>query len=295
MRPLVARPRPEHRECLDGYLIRLAALYRMPILEMADYIGMTRPNEIIRVSSPLLTDIEMQTIASTTRLYPTEVQALTDRSLRLLMEDAESNPGPQSAWFHRGFTPFCPLCMRQCPGVWHQVWRVPAAAVCPVHFCALVAECPSCNEPTFSRRTGTGTRWSAVPKLGVCHNARAPRSRSICGARLEEAFALPASQADVDARNVVGHGLDGGSYFYVGKISSASDVLFDIRMAVNLICAAKQADLDASNPQLAARSYLAIEAASGPPASLVSRPPLVPEAMASLITFAVSLLSPVPI
>lgn len=294
MTGLVYRPRPKEGEWLDGYILRLAAAYRMPLKDMADHLGMPQVARYGVSSRYALDQSTLVTVASRLRLSDDRLRLLCDMALPDRFQVSKSD-NTIPLWVYRGFTPFCPACMSERPGVWLSDWRVPAASVCPLHRCALVAVCPRCQHPALSHRPRWGMRWSAVPLLGTCHNAGITKGEPACRQPLSEAVALPASDADVEARNLVAHALGGGSFHYGGGVTSAADVLFDLRLTINLLRRTHQPDLSASTPELAHLARRALRSIDEPAGNLMARIPLPPDAITALITYALELLAPRPL
>lgn len=146
-------------ESLIGYVFRLAHYRRLPTAYMlAKDCGLAdltnQPNAE-----------QLAALAASASMDPTLLQAISygppDRRSAIFMGQRVS----QSVLERRGHADrrLCPRCLAESPH--HRaIWDLRYVAVCPVHRCLLVDECPECGRP-MSWRGGDFTRCRCARRI----------------------------------------------------------------------------------------------------------------------------------
>lgn len=232
--PRSLAPLPE--ESLAGFLLRLALRLDLAPARLAVAAGLSTTRQAGKVPIRYLLALDADTterFAATTRLNPTEAQALTLATIRRTYP-----PVDPDFRFHRGYhapprrtingvfvqerwilartSRYCPDCLtgdnsaiqHHFGGAWNKLWHLPVTFACPTHQRLLEHRCPACTQPAMARRPGNGLIISpAVSNLhpAACRNPTG--ERRICGWRLDTTPTSPASDQNLPALLALQHQL----------------------------------------------------------------------------------------
>lgn len=161
---------PIEGEALSGWLDRYCSalstsridLYRSIGLRPLEGAGQSRDHSL-RISDEIATRVGFAT-----GIPACDVQQLTMASYErraLIFGERRAGVDAHLLWARGTGTRYCPLCLREAPGVWPLAWRLSWSFACVRHGALLADECLGCGLVAWSR-----VRLGDVPVPNLCSN-----------------------------------------------------------------------------------------------------------------------------
>jgi hypothetical protein len=204
--PIAVRPYPD--ETPGSWARRFAARYQLPIGELLDSVGIRAATGSLASFAASLTRQQAAlrsalSIPGDGGLFPpgettAALQTCLDRYLETYQPGHRNGPGGSR---------FCPTCLDEHDGAWHQAWLHPLMLVCLEHRLRLLSRCPQCRTAPWSQHgwlAGTDPPWRcarSVPERGDDRHRNARR----CGIDLRTAPTIPAGHTDIAAQQLLNH------------------------------------------------------------------------------------------
>jgi hypothetical protein len=202
--PIAVRPYPD--ETPGSWARRIAARYQLPIGELLNSVGIRAATGSLPGFAASLTQQQAAlrsalSMPGAGELFPpgettAALQTCLDRYLETYQPGHRGGPGGSR---------FCPACLDEHDGAWHQAWRHPLVVVCLEHRLRLLSRCPQCRTAPWSQHgwlAGTDPPWHcarSVPERGGGRRRSARR----CGLDLRIAPASPAGHTDIAAQQLI--------------------------------------------------------------------------------------------
>ncbi|MCC3773618.1 TniQ family protein [Streptomyces sp. UNOB3_S3] len=153
-----------------------------------------------------------------------------------LNDETTLTPVAAREWMMVATSRACPHCLAE-SAVWPLWWRLGVAAVCPVHRCLLIDECPACG--VRLRRGSGGLRPRGLPtrppfpEPGTC-GTRLPGREGLCPQVLAEIPAVAVPQSLAELQRKVLAVAEGGTAWVAGERAAGSDWFTALRFLTAL-------------------------------------------------------------